>query len=89
MPSVRASPPSVQVRHTPRVLLAVLPAGEMRVQTRALGSIAFGDGVLDLSCVEQLVDVSQTRALAEMVLTVGRQLSGTGVPLTQVFEYWR
>ena len=84
MPTASAPSAPVPVEPAPRMLRAVLPSADLRTQTRALGSISFGEVLLDLSCVEQLVDVSQTRALAEMVATVSRRVQGKGLLLTQV-----
>lgn len=38
-----------------------------KVQAKSLGSIAFGRQTVDLAAVEQIVDISQTRAIGDMV----------------------
>ncbi|MFA5809107.1 MAG: ABC-ATPase domain-containing protein [Thermoleophilia bacterium] len=38
-----------------------------KVQAKSLGSIAFGRQMIDLAAVEQIVDISQTRAIGDMV----------------------
>lgn len=41
---------------------------KIKVQAKGRDTIIFGDEVIDLGAVEQLVDVSQTRAIAEIIL---------------------
>ncbi|KAL4436891.1 hypothetical protein ABPG75_004030 [Micractinium tetrahymenae] len=67
---------------TPRALLSVhsrppARAGEwdLRVKTRTLSCIQLGQDELDLSAVEQLVEVSQTRAIADALMRLRRQLA--------------
>lgn len=62
----------------PRAIKSLLPpagARGLRVQTRTLGMVAFGDLELDLGGVEQLVDKSQTRAIADGLQMLGRRLA--------------
>lgn len=40
---------------------------EVKIDTKGLRTILFGHEVIDLSCVEQLVEVSQTRAIGDIV----------------------
>ena len=40
---------------------------EVKIYTKGLLTILFGQQSLDLSCLEQLVDTSQTRAIGEMI----------------------
>lgn len=42
--------------------------GRSKVQVKALGSLMFGRQTVDLTSVEQLVDISQTRAIGDLVL---------------------
>ncbi len=77
------------IHTTPRLLRVALPSTDLKIQTRSRTSIALGsDMQLDLGCVEQLVDASQTRALAEMIVTVSRQLERMprAVLLTQMLD---
>ncbi len=39
--------------------------GKVKIQARGVGTLVFGEEVVDLSAVEQLVDASQTRAIGE------------------------
>jgi predicted ABC-class ATPase len=39
--------------------------GKVKIQARGVGTLVFGEEVIDLSAVEQLVDPSQTRAIGE------------------------
>lgn len=40
---------------------------EVRIDAKGLRTILFGEEVIDLSCVEQLVDCSQTRAIGQLI----------------------
>ncbi|KAL4432541.1 hypothetical protein ABPG77_000478 [Micractinium sp. CCAP 211/92] len=70
---------------TPRVLLSVhsrpLARGgerDLRVKTRTRSCIQLDQDELDLSAVGQLVEVSQTRAIADALLRLRRQLGEGG-----------
>ncbi|PTX63313.1 putative ABC-class ATPase [Melghirimyces profundicolus] len=56
-----------------------------KVDAKGLRSIQFGSTVVDLSGVEQLVDVSQTRAIAEMMRLIGKKADG-GKTLRELIE---
>ncbi|GGE26114.1 ATPase [Marinithermofilum abyssi] len=47
-----------------------------KVDAKGLHSILFGRTLVDLSGLEQLVDVSQTRAIAEMMRKLGKEADG-------------
>ncbi|GAB4823091.1 hypothetical protein N2152v2_010137 [Parachlorella kessleri] len=80
---------------TPRLLLSVHPAQsgyggrDLRVKTRTRHTIQLDQEELDLSAVEQLVEVSQTRAVADALLAAKRLLGGAwrgGRELRQVLD---
>jgi len=56
-----------------------------KVDAKGLHSIQFGTSTVDLSGVEQLVDVSQTRAIAEIMRLIGKKAGG-GKTLRQLIE---
>lgn len=56
-----------------------------KVDAKGLYTIVFGETAIDLSALEQLVDPSQTRALAEMIRCIGRRVNGRQT-LAQVIE---
>lgn len=62
----------------PRNVECVLPRDDPKIKARRLDAIQIGDFDLDLSCVEQLVDVSQTRALAEVLRYVQSEVRRRG-----------
>jgi predicted ABC-class ATPase len=47
-----------------------------KVDAKGLHTIVFGETSIDLSALEQLVDHSQTRAIAEMIRYLGRRVNG-------------
>ena len=47
-----------------------------KADAKGLHTIQFGTTTVDLSALEQLVDVSQTRAVAEMMRLLGRMADG-------------
>ena len=51
----------------PRSFVARRGKREVKIYTKGLQTILFGQQSLDLSCLEQLVDTSQTRAIGEMI----------------------
>ena len=65
--------------------LDLVREGRVRVVARGRGQIEVGAGALDIALVEQLVDPSQTRAIAA-VIERGAQLAGDGVTLSAVLE---
>jgi len=46
---------------------------EVKIQTKGLHTILFGTTSIDLSCVEQVVDPGQTRAVGDAVLYIARR----------------
>ncbi|MCL4466578.1 MAG: ABC-ATPase domain-containing protein, partial [Chloroflexi bacterium] len=61
--------------------------GRTKVTARGLYSVQFGEHSIDLSNVEQLVDASQTRAIADIMLYGLRQGHfGPGVPMAAALE---
>ncbi len=57
-----------------------------RVKTRGLREIIFGQEVIDVSLVEQLVDDSQARTIAEIIRYFGHHLAPKGVGLREGVE---
>lgn len=57
--------------------------GKVRVNARGRGTIEVGQTTLELGLVEQLVDPSQTRAIAS-ILERGAQLAGEGITLATI-----
>lgn len=49
---------------------------KVKAQARGLDTVVFGETTIDLGLVEQLVDASQTRAIAEMMLYATRYVDG-------------
>jgi predicted ABC-class ATPase len=70
----------------PRTLVAMRPGGgasgggrgRVRAKTRAVHAVDFEGEELDLSGLEQLVEVSQTRAVVEALLLLKRRCEGGG-----------
>ena len=52
---------------------------EVKIEARSVDAIAFGHEVIDLSGVEQLVDVSQTRAIGYALHLASRRLMDRGL----------
>ncbi len=59
-------------RHPDRDSIDARRKGRIRVKTRGLFTIQFGTETVDLSGVEQLVDYSQTRAIADALVYIRR-----------------
>ncbi|WP_456434434.1 ABC-ATPase domain-containing protein [Thermosulfuriphilus sp.] len=57
-----------------------------RVKSRGLREILFGEEIIDVSLVEQLVDDSQARAIAEIIRYYGRYLAREGLSLREGLE---
>ncbi len=53
--------------------------GRVRVRSRGVSTIQFGEDSIDLSLVEQLVDPSQTRAIADMLIYLTRHFPEASV----------
>jgi predicted ABC-class ATPase len=79
----------------PRTLVAVQPGGgggggrPVRAKTRALHAVQLEDEELDLGGVEQLVEVSQTRAVAAALLLLRRragEAAWRGLPLAEALR---
>jgi predicted ABC-class ATPase len=51
---------------------------EVKIKCHGIGSISFGRQNIDLSSVEQLVDMSQTRAIGDAIYYARRYMNGTG-----------
>jgi predicted ABC-class ATPase len=58
---------------------------EVKISSKGLQSIAFGTNTIDLGAVEQLVDISQTRAIGDAIYYATRFMDGTR-PLKQIIE---
>jgi len=52
-----------------------------RVKSKGLREIIFGEEIIDVSDVEQLVDNSQARATAEIIRFYGKHIAKEGIPL--------
>jgi predicted ABC-class ATPase len=50
---------------------------EVKISSKGLQSIAFGTHTIDLGAVEQLVDISQTRAIGDAIYYATRFMDGT------------
>ena len=50
---------------------------EVKISSKGLHSIAFGEHDIDLGAVEQLVDISQTRALGDAINYARKYMDGT------------
>lgn len=59
-------------RHPDPASIDARRRGRVRVRSRDVSTIQFGEENIDLSMVEQLVDSSQTRAVADMILYLKR-----------------
>jgi predicted ABC-class ATPase len=59
---------------------------EVKVDAKGLRTILFGSTPIDLSSLEQLVDVSQTRAIAQAVLIFATRYATRGLPLREGLE---
>ncbi len=57
--------------------------GKEKIRARGLREIAFGEGVLDLGALEQLVDESQARAVGALLRRIGRLADGR-TPLAEL-----
>jgi len=45
---------------------------DVKIDAKGMGTILFGQTTIDLSCLEQLVDVSQTRAIGHLIHCYGK-----------------
>lgn len=59
---------------------------EVRIDAKGLRQIVFGTTAIDLSAVEQLVDVSQTRAVGEFIRSYAERYAAQGFPLREGLE---
>ncbi len=57
-----------------------------KVKAKGLSGILFGKKEVNLSFVEQLVDESQTRAIAEVFRLLGEELQGDSAPLAELAD---
>jgi len=68
----------------PRVVVGGLRAGKIRARdTRA---VRYGDGEIELSAVEQVLDASHAWTLGQAVRFIGEELAGNGRTLPQVLS---
>jgi len=58
----------------------------VKIQTKGLHTILFGTTSIDLSCVEQVVDPGQTRAVGDAVLYMARRYVDSRRSLRQGIE---
>jgi len=58
---------------------------EVKIASKGLQSIVFGTSVIDLGAVEQLVDVSQTRALGDAIHYARKYMDGKR-PLSEIID---
>ncbi|MDP6530154.1 MAG: ABC-ATPase domain-containing protein [Gemmatimonadota bacterium] len=75
-PARRPDPDSIDPRRGRR---------EVSVKTRGWDTICFGEETMDLSSVEQIVDASQTRAIADALLRV-REFARAGGTVAEVVD---
>lgn len=54
---------------------------EVKIDAKGLRTILFGEEVIDLSCVEQLVDCSQTRAIGQLIYHFSQHFARSGPDL--------
>ena len=59
---------------------------EIKIDVKGLHTIIFGTSVIDLSSVEQLVDESQTRAIAQAILCLKDRYMGPGKNLREMLD---
>lgn len=59
---------------------------EVKIDAKALDLILFGRDPIDLRCVEQLVDISQTRAIGYAIHLAARQFMNDTRPLHEVVD---
>lgn len=57
-----------------------------KVDTKGLSAIIFGTNTIDLSFVEQLVDASQTRAIAFMIKYISDKFAGGACALSELVD---
>jgi len=57
-----------------------------RVDAKGLHTIVFGDTAIDLGFLEQLVDASQTRAMADLILHLSRHYIDGQRPVSQLIR---
>jgi predicted ABC-class ATPase len=57
-----------------------------KVDSKGLHTILYGMNTIDLSFVEQLVDQSQTRAIAMMINYIGKKIVDNKTPLYKIIE---
>jgi predicted ABC-class ATPase len=56
---------------------------EVRIDAKGMKKILFGTTDIDLSCVEQIVDDSQTRAIAEIIYYYAKHCTAEGLNLAE------
>lgn len=61
-------------------------ACDAQTQVRSKTLVHFGDIELDLSCVEQLAEKSQTRAISEAITGVLENYMRGGMPLSNILD---
>ncbi|MEW6622934.1 MAG: ABC-ATPase domain-containing protein [Bacillota bacterium] len=57
-----------------------------KIDIKGLNTILYGTSTIDLSYVEQLVDSSQTRAIAQMIKFISDNLSDNGTSLPELID---
>jgi predicted ABC-class ATPase len=57
-----------------------------KVDSKGLHTILYGMSSIDLSYVEQLVDHSQTRAIAMMINYIGKKIVDNNTPLDKIID---
>ena len=75
-----------------RMVQRVLPRDAGRIKVRSLGVVHIGELELDLCRVEQIVDCSQTRAIADTLRYVDEHLSvlrrsGSGLSVREILDH--
>jgi len=69
-----------------RAVSKLLPRDHGKTHVRQINLIEIGDEKLDLACVEQIADISQTRALADIIIYFDKLIRSGGGMVPSVAE---
>ncbi|RLF57548.1 MAG: hypothetical protein DRN25_06365 [Thermoplasmata archaeon] len=75
---IREEPREIRIRNRCPLKESINPyvGKRRRVKVSNIGEIRFGKGVIDLSKIEQIVEIGQVRAIAEVILLLREKFSG-------------
>ena len=75
---IREEPREIRIRNRCPLKESINPyvGRKKKVKVSSIGEIRFGKGVIDLSKVEQIVEIGQVRAIAEIILLLREKFSG-------------